>query len=95
MSANTVQFQWFTMNGCPVTAEAAGSSPVDPAILLNGLQTYLLPDQGILGDDNSKPRFSHREFAPQLPSLDQLWRGQQARGQDGIDQLVLRQSLCL
>ena len=32
MSADTVQFQWFTMNCCPVTAEAAGSSPVDPAI---------------------------------------------------------------
>src|SRR5271166_1540646 len=30
----------------PVTAEAAGSSPVDPAILLNGLQPGPLPDQG-------------------------------------------------
>src|SRR5215469_3255161 len=62
-----------------VTAEAAGSSPVDPAILLNGLQTYPLHDQGILGDDNSKPRLPSREFASYLPSLDQLWRGQQAR----------------
>ena len=52
------------MSGCPVTAEAAGSSPVDPAILLNGLQTYLLPDQGKSGDDNSKPRFSTARLLP-------------------------------
>ena len=82
MSANTVQFQWFTINCCPVTSEAQGSSPVDPAILLNGLQTYPLPDQGILGDEKRKTRVPDREVTLKPRSLVQLCRGQQARRQD-------------
>jgi hypothetical protein len=39
---------------------------------LNGLQPESLPDQGILGDNNSITPLPSREFAPDLSSLDQL-----------------------
>ena len=38
--ADTVLFQWLTRWCCPVTAEAAGSSPVVPAIFSNSCKTH-------------------------------------------------------
>jgi hypothetical protein len=35
----------------PVTAEAAGSSPVVPATLFKYFQPWPFADQGLLGDD--------------------------------------------
>jgi len=48
---------------CTVTAEAAGSSPVVPAIFFNHLQALVPTDQEIFGDDKRLTRIPNCESA--------------------------------
>ncbi len=63
MAIGAVKLQLVTSGCCTVTAEAAGSSPVVPAITFNHLQALVQTDQGILGDDKRKTRIPRYEFA--------------------------------
>jgi hypothetical protein len=78
-----------------VTAEAAVSSPVVPAIPFKYLQTKPPASQGMLGDDKRRTRMAPSENAHKQHSLNQVCVGQNTRRQNGVDQFVLRQSFAL
>ena len=68
-----------TYSRSAVTAEAAGSSPVVPAIFSNHLQALMEMNQGILGDDKLQTPPSDPRLAKSWRLLDRSRLGQQAR----------------
>ena len=66
MAIGAVKLQLVTLQRCPVTAEAAGSSPVVPAIFSNHLQV-LVPFVAHLGQ--ASPTFSSRRRVLRLAIL--------------------------
>ena len=78
----------------PVTAEAAGSSPVVPVIFFKHLQFQPFGDQGILGDDKRKAHV--RSFFPTCRSLHESCFRQKSRSRHyRFHELLLRRALRL